>query len=100
MGESGRGAKMIEKGEGISVVTSSESLWAVVLKKQIKVQYLYLSLPADVLWGSFVTHSFVGEKWMRDKRTPKDVCGEATCTLLPLLLSLDWREKLVDILSF
>ena len=20
---------------------------------------------------------FVGEKWMRDKRTPKDVCGEA-----------------------
>ena len=20
----------------------------------------------------------VGEKWMRDKRTPKDVCGEAT----------------------
>ena len=27
------------------------------------------SLPADVLWGSFV---------MRDKRTPKDVCGEAT----------------------
>ena len=26
------------------------------------------SLPADVLWGSFV---------MRDKRTPKDVCGEA-----------------------
>ena len=34
------------------------------------------SLPADVLWGSFVTHS-VGEKWMRDKRTPKDVCGEA-----------------------
>ena len=38
------------------------------------------SLPADVLWGSFVTHSFlpVGEKWMRDKRTRKDVCGEAT----------------------
>ena len=38
------------------------------------------SLPADVLWGSFVTHSFlpVGEKWMRDKRTLKDVCGEAT----------------------
>ena len=34
------------------------------------------SLPADVLWGSFVTHSFL--KWMRDKRTPKDVCGEAT----------------------
>ena len=34
------------------------------------------SLPADVLWGLFVTHSFL--KWMRDKRTPKDVCGEAT----------------------
>ena len=32
-----------------------------------------VSLPADVLWGSFVTHS-----WMRDKRTPKDVCGEVT----------------------
>ena len=28
----------------------------------------FYSLPADVLWGSFVT---------RDKRTPKDVCGEA-----------------------
>ena len=29
---------------------------------------------------SFVTYSFFphGEKWMRDKRTPKDVCGEAT----------------------
>ena len=40
----------------------------------------FRNLPADVLWGSFVTHSFlpVGEKWMRDKRTPKDVCGEAT----------------------
>ena len=23
-------------------------------------------------------HLSVGEKWMRDKRTPKDVCGEAT----------------------
>ena len=31
-----------------------------------------ISLPTDVLWGSFVTHSF-----MRDKQTPKDVCGEA-----------------------
>ena len=30
-----------------------------------------VSLPADVLWGSFVTHSFL------PKRTPKDVCGEA-----------------------
>ena len=28
------------------------------------------SLPADVIWGSFVTHSFL----------PKDVCGEATET--------------------
>ena len=45
------------------------------------------SLPADVRWGSFVTHSFlphgvemgdVGEKWMRDKRTPTDVWGEAS----------------------
>ena len=34
-----------------------------------------LSLPADVLWGSFVTHSFM--KGMRDKRTLKDVCVEA-----------------------
>ena len=34
------------------------------------------SLPADVLWDSFVTS--LGEKWMRGKRTPKDVCGEAT----------------------
>ena len=43
-------------------------------------------LPADVLYGSFVTHSFlpqgpsVGEKWMRNERTPKDVCGEAIST--------------------
>ena len=39
-----------------------------------------ISLPADVLWGLFVTHSFlppVWEKWMRDERTPKDVCREA-----------------------
>ena len=38
------------------------------------------SLPADVPWGSFVTHSFlprVGEKRMRDERPPKDACGEA-----------------------
>ena len=31
----------------------------------------WCSLPADVRWGSFVT-------LMRDKRTPKDVCGEAS----------------------
>ena len=29
------------------------------------------SLPADYLWGSFVTHSFLS--MMRDERTPKDV---------------------------
>ena len=36
-------------------------------------------LPADVPWRSFVTHSFLPhwEKWMRDERTPKDVCAEA-----------------------
>ena len=39
-----------------------------------------LSLPADVLWGSFVTHSFL--KGMRDKRTLKDVCGEARGTFV------------------
>ena len=33
--------------------------------------YLGGSLPADVLWGSFVTHSFLPNE-------PKDVCGEAT----------------------
>ena len=27
-------------------------------------------------------HFSVGEKWMRDKRTPKDVCGEATMFLV------------------
>ena len=32
------------------------------------------SPPADVRWGSVVTHSFL---WMRDNRTPTDVCGEA-----------------------
>ena len=31
-----------------------------------------IASPQDVLWGSFVTHSFL------DERTPKDVCGEAT----------------------
>ena len=42
------------------------------------------SLPADVRWGSVVTHSFlphVGEKWVRDNRTPTDVCGEAMTPL-------------------
>ena len=29
---------------------------------------------------SRIHFSSVGEKWMRDKRTPKDVCGEATWT--------------------
>ena len=37
-----------------------------------------ISLPADDLWGSFVTHSFL------DKRTPKDGCGEA---------SLKWANR-------
>ena len=39
------------------------------------------SLPADVFWGSFVTHSFLPHK-----RT-KDVCGEASdqAVLLPFL---------------
>ena len=32
----------------------------------------YGSLRADVLWGSIVCH---------DKRTPKNVCGEATLTV-------------------
>ena len=41
------------------------------------------SLPADVLWGSFVTHSFLPH--MRDKRTPKDVCGEAISTAVNAL---------------
>ena len=36
----------------------------------------YHSLPADVLWGSFVTHSFR----TRDEQTPKEVCGEPTHT--------------------
>ena len=36
------------------------------------------SLPADVLWGSFVRHSFLPQKWMRDERTPKDICGKAS----------------------
>ena len=52
------------------------------------------SLPADVLWGSF-------EKWMRDKRTPKDVCGEATHSVEEFLPSfpnargrITWRDML------
>ena len=46
------------------------------------------SLPADVLWGSFVTHSFLPHG--QCKRTPKDVCGEAIqqqVTALDLLIS-------------
>ena len=38
------------------------------------------SLPADVLWGSFVSRihfSLRGGEMMRDKPTPKDVWGEA-----------------------
>ena len=34
------------------------------------------TLPKDVRWGSFVTHSFLPQG---DKRTPTDVCGEAIC---------------------
>ena len=62
-------------GHGIAWRGSGTTGWAQSRSKN--------SLPADVLWGSIVTHSFlphrqsVGEKWMRDKRTPKDVCGEA-----------------------
>ena len=38
------------------------------------------SLPADVLCGSLVTHSFLSPppSPTRDERTPKDVCGHAT----------------------
>ena len=52
------------------------------------------SLPADVLWGSFVTHSggevksscFIESPRMRDKRTPKDVCGEATLIVIYMVI--------------
>ena len=47
------------------------------------------SLRADVLWGSFVTHSFL---WMRDERTPEDVCGEAT--LVPARRVLPYKGLL------
>ena len=50
--------------------------------------YLPVSLPADVLWGSFVT-----EKWMRDKRTPKDVCGEAISRLAQLVYCPSAKRK-------
>ena len=49
--------------------------WEVVLTFELVDHIVLHSLPADVRWGLFVTHSF--EKWMRDKRTPTDVCGEA-----------------------
>ena len=39
----------------------------------------YSSLPADVRWGSFLMHLFL-PYGIHDKRTPKDVCGEATKT--------------------
>ena len=45
--------------------------------KQVRNIFSVISsnLPADVLWGSFVTYSFL-------KRTPKDVCAEAKYPLI------------------
>ena len=68
----------------------------VVRQEKVRGDYNCHSLPADVLWGSFVTHSFlphVGEKWMRDKRTPKDVCGEATTAMVLSPSDLWFRRK-------
>ena len=66
-----------------------------------KNSYLYTghsSLPADVLWGSFVTHSF-----LRDKRTPKDVCGEAKGTeelFVSLIVNCSWILQWIPCIAF
>ena len=33
----------------------------------------------SVLALGYVRHAFISPQWMRDERTPKDVCGEAKC---------------------
>ena len=54
------------------------------------------SLPADVLCGSFVTHSFLPHGEMNDERTLKGVCGEATGTeACSLLLYLEAAKSLM-----
>ena len=54
------------------------------------------SLPADVLWGSFVTYSFLPHGEMNDKRTSKGVCGEAAGTeACSLLLYFDAAKSLM-----
>ena len=46
--------------------------------------YRRFSLLAPAFFSTALTvaspQTSFGEKWMRDKRTPKDVCGEATLT--------------------
>ena len=55
------------------------------------------------LYTSFFTHSFlphgrsVGEKWMRGKRTPKDVCGEAIHLLYGAVLESKVRSHFIII---
>ena len=39
-----------------------------------------------------------GEKWMRDKRTPKDVCGEATRNVEGVQFVLQNCEELHSVL--
>ena len=64
-----------------------------------------VSLPADVLWGSFVTH-------MNAWQTPKDVCGEAKMLfvqwiflpladrLCPGRLSFDWANVILPLITY
>ena len=72
----------------VIIQTISRAIFNSIFYCSYSRNYLILtsnSLPADVLWGSFVTHSFsppvplphvrVGKKWMRDERSPKNVCG-------------------------
>ena len=53
------------------------------------------SLPKDVRWGSFVTHSFLPHG---DKRTPTDVCGEAICYLASRSFFLAWLLSFTKLL--
>ena len=61
---------------------------------------IYYSLPADVLWGRLSRIHFstsVGEKWIRNKWTPKDICGE---TISTIKLKIDHSRRAENKLLF
>ena len=56
-----------------------------------------LSVASPQTSFGFFCHAFIsplwGRKWMRDKRTPKDVFGEASLSDLPKILSCTERDQ-------